>query len=280
MPMRYAQRKHIIHSLNSLLYQLFTISFLLSPRLWSYFCRLLVQVQFVRPREIDAQRSLRFWYFCILCNNAPALYNHIFKNPAAGRSIILDFIGNDGDPTRALLLFLDFVIITLQIVLTTIAFETSLARDLPPDTLDPLQPESIPSTPISPLPLDGANVKPTDSTLHEDGTEYIIDLRFRTMLQRLRHPPPVPPPRTTSLSDELLPLPNTTAFQLSQSIRTLARATARGRERAAAARSAESGQNGARRSQGARGSNRRERDSEPPEESRRLPGGMASDDEV
>ncbi|KAI0368269.1 hypothetical protein BV20DRAFT_998803 [Pilatotrama ljubarskyi] len=279
MPMRYAQRKHIIRSLNSLLYQLFTISFLLSPRLWSYFCRLLVQIQFVRPREIDAQRSLRFWFICILGNNAPALYNHIVKSPATGRSIILDFVGNDGEPTRALLLFLDFIIIFLQVIITTIAFETSLARDLPPDTPDPLQPEPIPSTPISPLPLDGANAKPTDSTLHEEETEYIIDLRLRTILQRLRHPPPVPPPQPTRLSDDLLPLPNTTAFQLSQSIRTLARATARGRERAGAARSGESGQNGSRRGQRARGSDRSERE-EPPEETRRVPGGMASDDEM
>ncbi|KAI0665955.1 hypothetical protein C8Q78DRAFT_985373 [Trametes maxima] len=274
MPMRHAQRKHIIHSLNSLLYQLDTVSFLLSPRLWSYFCRVLVQFQFARPRDIDSQRSLRFWFFCILSTNVPAVYSHTVKSPDAGRSIILDFVGTDGVPSRALLLFLDFVIILLQVILTTIAYETSLARDVPPDTPDPLQPDPIPSTPISPLPLGGTDAKPPDSSLHEDEAEYIIDLRLQTLLQRLRHPPPVPP-QQTRLSDELLPLPNTTSFQLRQSLRMLTRATARGRERAAA-RTAESSQNGATRGQGPR-----ESDGGPgsSEASRTVPGGMMSDDE-
>ncbi|KAI0633566.1 hypothetical protein C8Q77DRAFT_1115671 [Trametes polyzona] len=276
MPMRHAQRKHVIHSLNSLLYQLHTVSFLLSPRIWAYFCRVLVQSQFARPRDVDSQRSLRFWVFCILCTNAPSLYNHAAKSPAAGRSLILDFVGLDNIPSRAFLLFLDFVIILLQIVLTTIAYETSLARDMPPDTPDPLQPEPIPTTPTSPLPLGGTDTKQPEATSHEGAMEYVIDLRLRTLLQRLRHPPPVPPPPQTRLSTELLPLPNTTSFQLSQSIRMLARATARGRERAGA-QQGESGRNGAAGSRGGRISDRGDREAT---ESRRIPGGMVSDDEV
>lgn len=83
----------IVSQLNSLLYQLHTVSFLLSPRLWAYFCRVLVQFQFSRPRDIDPQRSLRFWIFCILSTNVPSIYNHAAKSPAAGRSLILDFVG-------------------------------------------------------------------------------------------------------------------------------------------------------------------------------------------
>ncbi|KAI0645909.1 hypothetical protein C8Q79DRAFT_966975 [Trametes meyenii] len=276
MPMRHAQRKHIIHSLNSLLYQLDTISFLLSPRLWSYFCRILVQFQFARPRDIDSQRSLRFWFLCILSTNVPAVYSHAVKSPDAGRSIILDFVGTDGAPARALLLCLDFVIILLQIILTTIAYETSLARDVPPDTPDPLQPDPIPSTPISPLPLDNTDAKPPQAPLLEDGTEYIIDLRLRTLLQRLRHPPAIPPPQQTRLSDELLPLPNTTSFQLRQSLRMLTRATARGRERAAA-QAAESSRNGTTRGQGTRESDGRGPGTS--DAARTVPGGMVSDNE-
>ncbi|KAI0762080.1 hypothetical protein BD413DRAFT_585377 [Trametes elegans] len=272
MPMRHAQRKHIIQSLNSLLYQLHTISFLLSPRLWAYFCRVLVQFQFVRPREIDSQRSLRFWFFCILSSNAPALYAHAAKNPASGRTLILDFVGNNGVPPRALLLFLDFAIMFFQAILTAVAYETSLTRDMPADTPDPLQPVPIPSTPISPLPIDDTDVKPLDSALHEDGTEYIIDLRLRPLLQRLRHPPSVPPPPQPRISEDLLPLPNTTSFQLAQSLRLL-RASARRRERPVVQT------NGSRRNSASRdrGPDGRNRDS--PEETRRLPGGMASDSE-
>ncbi|KAI0829805.1 hypothetical protein BC628DRAFT_1532603 [Trametes gibbosa] len=276
MPMRHAQRKHIIHSLNSLLYQLHTVSFLLSPRIWAYFCRVLVQFQFARPRDIDSQRSLRFWIFCILSTNAPSIYNHATKNTAAGRSLILDFVGSDNVPSRAFLLFLDFVIVLFQIVLTVIAYETSLARDMPPDTSDPLQPEAIPTTSASHIPLSDVDTKRSATVLHEDETEYVVDLRLRTLLQRLRHPPTLPPPPQTRLSEDLLPLPNTTSFQLSQSIRMLARATARGRERAAAPR-AQSGQTGATRSESGRGSDRREQESDVP---RRVPGGMTSDDEM
>ncbi len=82
-----------VSQLNSLLYQLHTVSFLLSPRIWAYFCRVLVQFQFSRPRDIDPQRSLRFWIFCILSTNVPSIYNHAAKSPAAGRSLILDFVG-------------------------------------------------------------------------------------------------------------------------------------------------------------------------------------------
>ncbi|OSD07085.1 hypothetical protein PYCCODRAFT_1456625 [Trametes coccinea BRFM310] len=276
MPMRYAQRKHIIQSLNSLLYQLHTVSFLLSPRLWAFFCRVLAQFQFARPRDIDSQRSLRFWFFCILCTNVPSLFNHIFKETDAGRSIVLDFVGVDAVPSRALLLFLDFVIILLEFILTTIAFETSLSRDSPPDTPDPLQPQAIPSTPVSPLPFDEADVKPPELPLHEDGTEYIIDLRLRTLLHRLRHPPPLPPPPRTRLSEDLLPLPSTTSFELNQSLRMLSRITERNRDRAAG-RAARGRQGNASTGRSTRGSNRSEEGTS--EEARRLPGGMESVDE-
>ncbi|KAL1942383.1 hypothetical protein VTO73DRAFT_5985 [Trametes versicolor] len=276
MPMRHAQRTHIIYSLNSLLYQLHTVSFLLSPRIWAYVCRVLVQFQFSRPRDIDPQRSLRFWIFCILSTNVPSIYNHAAKSPAAGRSLILDFVGLDSVPSRTFLLLFDLVIILLQIILTTIAYETSLARDVPPDTPDPLQPEPIPTTPISFIPRGDGDSKSSNSISHESETEYIMDLRLRTLLQRLRHPPPVPPPPPTRTAEDLLPLPNTSPFQLSQGIRMLARATARGRERAAARRP-ESAQDGAPRGQRGRDSDRTGQESV---ESRRVPGGLASDDEV
>ena len=79
--------------LTSLLYQLQTVSFLLSPRLWPFLCRLATQFQFSRPREIDSQRSLRFWFILIVLVNIQCFYQHAFNGAAEGRSIILDFVG-------------------------------------------------------------------------------------------------------------------------------------------------------------------------------------------
>ena len=112
MPMRHGQRKHIIHSvrslfpptgssrtdwdhpqLNSLLYQLHTVSFLLSPRLWPLLLRISTQSQFTRPRSIDSQRSLRFWFILVLVVHAQSLIQHILFGGAEERSIILDFVG-------------------------------------------------------------------------------------------------------------------------------------------------------------------------------------------
>ncbi|KAH9892772.1 hypothetical protein C8Q73DRAFT_72380 [Cubamyces lactineus] len=272
MPMRYAQRKHIIQSLDSLLYTLHAVSFLLAPGFWTYICRYLWQMQFTRPRDISSW-SLRTWFLCILGSNALSVYNHAVTSTEAGRSIVLDFVGVDHVPSRASLLFLDFIIILLQVILTTISYETSLSRDMPPDTPDPLSPESIPTTPSSPSPL-GDHIKPPALPLHEDGTEYIIDLRLRTLFWRLGHPPPDPLPRRTNHPEDLLPLPNTTTpLPLSQSLRMFVRA--RGRDRTAT-RMTESGQNTSPQSSARRESGGGRQEST--EEARRLPGGLGLED--
>ncbi|RPD53527.1 hypothetical protein L227DRAFT_557527 [Lentinus tigrinus ALCF2SS1-6] len=270
MPMRHAQRKHIIHSLTSLLYQLHTVSFLLSPRLWPFICRLSTQFQFSRPREIDSQRSLRFWFILIFLVNLQCFYNHVFRGASEGRSIILDFVGIAHKPSKATLLSLDFTIVTLEFILTTIAYETSFIRAMPPDTPDPLQPEPIPAIPVSPLPLNGDDTdKSMVSTPSNSGPEYVVDIRLRALLQRLRHPPPPPPPQQPNLSDDLLPLPNTTTFQLTRSLNMLVRARAQMRERAARTP----------RPPGETEPQRPERQPGEAQESRRVPGSMGGEDE-
>ena len=281
--------------LDSLLHTLHAVSFFLSPGPWAYICRYISQFQFSRPRDITSW-SLRTWFLCILGSNALSLYNHAVKSTETGWLYILDFVGvgmstshiwlacvisyiimflSDHVPSRASLLFLDFIIILLQAILTTISYETSLARDMPPDTPDPLSPESIPLTPLSPLPLDG-NAKPPGLPLHEDGTDYIIDLRLRTLLWRLSHPPPDPPPRQPVRSEDLLPLPNTTApLPLSHSLRMFVRA--RGRDRTATRMTegsqSSSSQSSARREPDGRGQGSTG-------EARRLPGGLGLEDEA
>lgn len=105
-------------------------------------------------------------------------------------------------------------------VLTTIAYETSYAADMPLNTPDPLLPPPI--TPTSPLP----------SGAHEQTkSPYVIDLRLSTIMERLRHPPPLPPPRDAS-DDDLLPMPNTTSWRLSSGLHMLLRARQQQRQRA------------------------------------------------
>lgn len=89
----HAQRQHIIHSLDTTLYQLHTLSFFLSPSLWSYLCRIFAQFQCSKPRDLDATRSLRFFFVIVFTLNLPSLWLHALHRPGEGRSIILDFIG-------------------------------------------------------------------------------------------------------------------------------------------------------------------------------------------
>ena len=173
-------------------------------------------------------------------------------------------------PSKALLVSLDLSIIFLEFILVTIAYETSLALVAAPNTPDPLQTEPTTATPTSPYPPDGSNNKPFNTTTPESDPEYVIDLRLRTLISRLRHPPSPPPPQQPSLSDDLLPLPNTTHFQLSRSLSMLARAGARLRERTARAEDARANRplNEGRRDQAAR------------EEPRRVPGAIDDTEEL
>ena len=112
MPRRYyVQRQHIIHSvrpffcilktvslmrtiqLDTLLYQLHTLSFFLAPSIWIYVFRMVSQFQCSKPRELDSSRSLRFFFTMALFLNLPSLWTHLYRGPSEGKVIILDFIG-------------------------------------------------------------------------------------------------------------------------------------------------------------------------------------------
>lgn len=140
---------------------------------------------------------------------------------------MLDFVGMSFKPSRLYLLTLDFIIIFLQMLLTVIAYETSLAADMPADTQDPLLPTS-PHSPASSTPFMSEldDDKPPEST---DESPYIIDLRLSPIIDRLRRPAPTVPVRDSEPS--LLPLPNTTPWQLPGSLQLFMQARARMRER-------------------------------------------------
>ena len=111
MPKRYyVQRQHIIHSvrlfsfsrhtqltliiqIDTLLYQLHTLSFFLAPSIWIYVFRMVSQFQCSKPRELDSSRSLRFFFTTALFLNLPSLWSHSSHGPSEGKVIILDFVG-------------------------------------------------------------------------------------------------------------------------------------------------------------------------------------------
>ncbi|KAI0789151.1 hypothetical protein C8Q75DRAFT_793427 [Abortiporus biennis] len=212
------QRKHIINSLDTLLYQLHTLSFLLCPVIWPYICRLLSQYQFSRPRDADPKRSIRFWFFLIVFFNIGSLWTHLSSSYYPNRSVILDFVGIQHKPSPLHLITLDFLIIALDMLLVFIAFETSLFAAQPSDSLDPLLPptEPIASSLLSIVP---PNIAESPIPI------YILDLRFPFIISRLRHSPPQPPQSSTANS---LPLPNTaSSWQIPNRFQMLMRARSR-----------------------------------------------------
>jgi hypothetical protein len=134
-------------------------------------------------------------------------------------------------PSKMRLLFLDFFIIFLQLLLTTIAYETSLYNASPADTPDNLLPVS--PLPYSPLPL-LASPSSTTMGIHtklfapRDVSALIIDVRLAPVLARLRNAAPI---SHQSLTEPSLPLPNTTQWPLPTGLRTFIRARAEMRRR-------------------------------------------------
>jgi len=200
----YAQRRHIIHSIDGLCYQLFALSFLLAPSLLQLVARTTSQFQFSRPRDLDSHRSLRFWVFIICCANTGSVLNHVTYRPsdmASRRGLVLDFIGMASIPSKTQLLTLDLLIISLQLILLCIAYETSLSRAMPPETRDPLSPSDSTPTELG---------NETSSFFKPDRNLPVLHLRLRPTIRRILDPPPETPSSSSDSSN--LPLPNTTPF--------------------------------------------------------------------
>ncbi|KAF8893816.1 hypothetical protein BD779DRAFT_1503530 [Infundibulicybe gibba] len=214
----HAQRRHIVHSLDGLLYQLHTISFFLSPSVWTFILRLISQFQCSKPRELDSTRPLRFFFAMVLLLNIPTIWNHAIDGAVEGRGVVLDFVGLAHIPSRVQLLSLDIFIILLQLVLTTIAYETSLFDTNSDSNIQ----EILPSAYTTPTPPHVAKSNPLETS-----PEYVIDLQFSQVLARLRKPAPATRPDTTEAQ---LPLPNTTPWPLPASMRMLMRGDGDGSE--------------------------------------------------
>ncbi|KAJ7287458.1 hypothetical protein C8J57DRAFT_1283972 [Mycena rebaudengoi] len=200
---RYAQRKHIIQSLDILLYQLHIFAFFLSPSIWTLIFRIVSQFQCSKARDLDAAWSLRTFLALLVSLNSVTIYHHATEGASSdSKTVILDFIGMAYTPTKFRLLSLDIFIVFLQMVLAIIAYETSLAKNNL-NVLDNLLPPSDSSTTAIP--------NHTKSYPPRSSTPYVIDLRFSAVIARLRHPLPLP---STVTSLDGLPLPNTTPWPL------------------------------------------------------------------
>jgi len=166
--------------------------------------------------------------------NIGSIWTHTTQGAAEGRAVVLDFVGQGYVPSKMHLLILDAFILFLQMVLTTIAYEVSVASKKQSDATS-----STPSLPLqlpSPSPVSAPPNPNTDedespkSSLFTDSL-YIIDLRLAHILDRLRDPAHIIP---SSNAEGLLPLPNTTPWPLPASLRLLIRARAEVRRRAQA----------------------------------------------
>ncbi|KAG9316545.1 hypothetical protein JVU11DRAFT_2595 [Chiua virens] len=226
MPKRYdVQRQHVVDSLDNLIFQLYILSFFLSPTILPLVCRVATQFVFYKPRELDPKLSLRVWLFFLCLANAPSFWFHVQEGATEGRAIILDFIGMGYLPSKLHLVSLDTLILSLQMLLTTISFEISLHLSSSSETECSIIP--LPSA-LSPPILEVDCADGEGKYSHRHAPTMIIDLRFRHLINRLRNP--VLPVSPTGLST--LPLPNTTPSPLSMHLRAIVRRREEARRRA------------------------------------------------
>ncbi|KAF5393263.1 hypothetical protein D9757_000625 [Collybiopsis confluens] len=210
MPRRYhAQRKHIIHALDALSYQLFCLSFYLSPSLLNILFRIAAQLICTTTRDFSPKLSLGGFFFFPLFSNSFSLWNHL-SGPTEGRAVILDFVGLAYTPSKFQLLFVDFSIILLQLLLTVISFEMHTPEGNTEDSPDYLLP-----TPTSPIPSfpTFTDHKAFESPNNEP--RYILDIRLSYIIARLWRAPPM---SRTSTQDTLIPFPNTTSWPVPMSL--------------------------------------------------------------
>lgn len=142
-------------------------------------------------------------------------------------------------PSRLQLVSLDLCILVLQLLVTTISYETQLyytstETEMPDALLPEASPLSTPSNEHPPLAATSRLLSPSDpdtpqTNVAKDSkrnpTPCIVDLQLSPIISRLRNPaPPV-----TARSDSLLPLPNTTSLPIPAGLRMIMRANARAR---------------------------------------------------
>ncbi|KAG6372336.1 hypothetical protein JVT61DRAFT_7776 [Boletus reticuloceps] len=220
------QRQHVIDSLDNLIFQLYTLSFFLSPTLLPLLCRVATQFIFYKPRDLDPKLSLRVWFLLLCASNTPSFWSHVTDGATEGRAVVLDFVGMGYLPSKAHLVSLDTLILCLQLLLTAISFEISLHSSSPSDS----ESSAIPSSPAVSPPVSPAleiDRDDDDRKYSHHHNTMIIDLRFHHLINRLRNPIPL----VSHVNLTTLPLPNTTPTPLSIHLRAILRRREEARRR-------------------------------------------------
>jgi hypothetical protein len=144
--------------------------------------------------------------------NASSIWNHAYMGAPDGRTAVLDFVGMGTScyvyfshrhkftclsnnptgftPSRTQLLLLDLLIITLSVVVTTIAYETTYSRAVTNAAIR----ATLDLTPSSAH----AYTDPLTPPVPEEGTDLVLDFRSSLLLRHIRQPPS-PPPEDTQL---------------------------------------------------------------------------------
>lgn len=198
------------------------------------FLRLSAQLVCATTRELSPTMSLGSFFFFPLFSNSFSVWNHATVGPTEGRAVVLDFVGlgvfsfmvvshsNSYPeplayaPTKFQLLFVDFSIIFMQVLLTIISFEMHTSDSSTADSNDYLLP--APTSPIPPpllpasisLETTFANQKAFETPNNEP--QYILDIRVSSIFARLRNTPAMS--RTSNSQDTLIPFPNTTSWPI------------------------------------------------------------------
>ncbi|KAJ3896867.1 hypothetical protein GG344DRAFT_71826 [Lentinula edodes] len=198
------------------------------------FLRLSAQLVCATTRELSPTMSLGSFFFFPLFSNSFSVWNHATVGPTEGRAVVLDFVGlgvfsfmamshpNSYPeplayaPTKFQLLFVDFSIIFMQVLLTIISFEMHTSDSSTADSNDYLLP--APTSPIPPpllpasisLETTFANQKAFETPNNEP--QYILDIRLSSIFARLRNTPAMS--RTSNSQDTLIPFPNTTSWPI------------------------------------------------------------------
>ncbi|KAK3828831.1 MAG: hypothetical protein J3Q66DRAFT_20446 [Benniella sp.] len=124
MPNQY-YKKDIHRSMESLLNGLYVYQYLLDTSTFGLILRILVQDQFVSLKSSAA--TLRIAMYGIFFSNFLAVLRHL--QAPSRYAVIIDFIGNVSIPSRSRLLWLDMVIIVLQIAMTLVSFNVLKADE-------------------------------------------------------------------------------------------------------------------------------------------------------
>ncbi|KAG0221807.1 hypothetical protein B0O80DRAFT_437815 [Mortierella sp. GBAus27b] len=118
-------KKDIHKSMEALLYGLYVYQYLLDTSTLGLLLKVLVQDQFVSLKSSGP--TLRIALYVVFSTNILTALRHL--NTPGRYAVIIDFIGNVSTPSRSRLLWLDLIIVMLQIAMTLISFNVLKADD-------------------------------------------------------------------------------------------------------------------------------------------------------